>query len=112
MPLVAVNCVTINALDPWVLAGFWAGLVGGTPRDTGNGYVLVEPGPGRVPLLFQKTDEPARQQGWIHLDCSVADREAAVDEIRQRGGRLVEHRSDSNGSWVVMADPEGNPFCI
>ena len=112
MALVAVNCVTINALDPWTLAGFWAGLVGGTPRGTGNGYVLVEPGQGRVPLLFQQADEPAGQPGWIHLDCGVPDRTAAVDEIRRRGGRLVENRSDSNGSWTVMADPEGNPFCI
>ena len=112
MALVAVNCVTINALDPCALAGFWAALLGGTPRDTGNGYVLVEPGGGLVPLLFQKADEPARQRGWIRLDCGVADRETAMDEICRRGGRLAERRSDSNGSWVVMADPEGNPFCI
>lgn len=111
MAMLTVNCVTINALDPWALAGFWAGLVGGTPRDTGNGYVLVEPGDGRVPLLFQKAGEASLQPGWIHLDCSVDD-PGAVDEICRRGGRLVERRSDSNGSWTVMADPEGNPFCI
>jgi predicted enzyme related to lactoylglutathione lyase len=112
MAILTVNCVTINALDPRALAGFWSGLVGGTPRDTGNGYVLVDSGQGGVPLLFQRADEPTRQPGWIHLDCDVADRAAAVDEIRRLGGRLIEQRSDSNGSWTVMADPEGNPFCI
>lgn len=112
MATVSVNCVTINALDPRALAAFWAALIGGAPRDAGNDFVLVEPGEGRIPLLFQKTDQPTAQPGWIHLDCSVADRDAAIEEISGLGGRLVERRGDSHGTWVVMADPEGNPFCI
>lgn len=112
MAILTVDCVTINALDPSGLAGFWVALVGGTPQEAGNGYVIVRPGEGRVPLLFQRADEPSAQLGWVHLDCSVEDSDAAVAEIVRLGGRLVERRSDSNGSWTVMADPEGNPFCI
>jgi predicted enzyme related to lactoylglutathione lyase len=112
MALLTINCVTVNALDPEALAGFWAALVGGTPRDAGNGFVLVEPGGGVMPLLFQKATEPSPQPGWIHLDCSTPDRDAAVLEICRRGGRVIEHRSDSQGEWTVMADPEDNPFCI
>jgi len=110
-----VHCVTVNARDPWALAAFWAGLVGGTPRSTGNGYVLVDPGPGGVRLLFQPADDEPRDRGWIHLDCATtgaADREAAVSAVVAAGGRLVERRSDSNGAWVVLADPEGNLFCV
>jgi predicted enzyme related to lactoylglutathione lyase len=112
MAIVSVNCVTINAVDPAGLAAFWAALVGGSPRDAGNDFVLVEPGEGRIPLLFQKTDQRTPQPGWVHLDCSVPDRGVAIDEIRRLGGTLVERRGDSHGAWVVMADPEGNPFCI
>jgi predicted enzyme related to lactoylglutathione lyase len=112
MAILTVDCVTINALDPRGLAQFWAALVGGAPQDAGNSYVLVKPGDGRVPLLFQKADAPSAQPGWVHLDCSVEDEDAAIEEIVRLGGTLVEHRSDSNGSWTVMADPEGNPFCI
>lgn len=112
MPLVTVHCVTMNALDPSALAGFWAAVTGGTTREAGNGFVLVEPAEGGLRLLFLKADRPAAESGWIHLDCSVADRAAAVDEICRLGGCLVEHSSDSHGEWTVMADPEGNPFCI
>lgn len=112
MPLLDVHCVTINALDPAALATFWAGLVGGTPRDSGNGFVLLELESGAVRLLFQPAVAPTPEPGWIHLDCSTTDRDAAVDEICRLGGRLVDRRSDSHGTWIVMADPEGNPFCI
>ncbi len=112
MALLSVNCVTVNTLDPEALANFWAGLTGGTPRDAGNGFVLVEPDNGGFPLLFQKADRATEKPGWIHLDCSTTDRAAAVTEICRRGGQLIEHRSDSHGEWTVMADPEGNPFCI
>jgi predicted enzyme related to lactoylglutathione lyase len=112
MALVEVHCVTINALNPAALAGFWAALTGGTPRDSGNGFVLVEPAADGMRLLFQKAGRPTPEPGWIHLDCNVPDRAAAVAEIRRPGGSVVEHRSDSNGEWIVMADPEGNPFCV
>ena len=112
MALVDVHCVTINALDPAALAGFWAALTGGTPRDAGNGFVVVEPAEGSMRLLFQKAERPTPEPGWIHLDCNVPDQAAAVTEICRLGGRVVEQRSDSNGEWIVMADPEGNPFCI
>lgn len=112
MALVTVDCVTINALDPGALAGFWAGLLGGSVREAGNGYILLEPDDVGVRLLFQQVGRPVAEPGWVHLDCHVADRAAAEREICRLGGRTVEHRSDSNGSWIVMADPEGNPFCI
>ncbi|QXT62969.1 VOC family protein [Tessaracoccus palaemonis] len=112
MALLTVRCITINAVNPTALAAFWAELVGGVPADSCNGFILLEPGEGRVPLLFQQSEETDQRRGWIHLDCSVADLEAAIGRIEELGGRLVERRRDSSGAWVVMADPEGNPFCI
>lgn len=112
MPLVTLHCVTINAVDPGALADFWAALTGGTAREAGNGFVLVESADSGPRLLFQKADAPTTEPGWIHLDFYAADRADAVDEICRLGGSLVEHRSDSVAEWTVMADPEGNPFCI
>ena len=112
MALLTVTCVTINALNPEGLAAFWAELVGGIPHDAGNNYVIVNAGEGRVPLLFQRSEDTDPARGWVHLDCDADDRDATIARITELGGHLVEHRSDSNGDWVVMADPEGNPFCI
>ncbi|MFT4108749.1 VOC family protein, partial [Propionicimonas sp.] len=78
MALVSVNCVTINAADPRRLAAFWAAIVGGVAQDAGNHFVRVEPGQGRVPLLFQRSEDAGPARGWVHLDCSVDDRDAAV----------------------------------
>jgi predicted enzyme related to lactoylglutathione lyase len=110
--MLTVRCVTINARDPQSLAVFWAQLVGGTPHDSGNDFVLLDPGQGRIPLLFQKSDRPNQQPGWIHLDCSATDRQAAIERLVELGGRVVAHRSDSHAEWVVLADPEGDPFCV
>lgn len=107
-----MRCVTINAREPDALAGFWAGLIGGTPRDAGNDFVLLDPGQGTIPLLFQKSEQPNPRPGWVHLDLSTPDREATIDLVERLGGQLIAHRSDSHGDWVVLADPEGNPFCI
>ena len=89
--------MTISALNPDALAVFWAGLVGGTVRDAGNGFVLVEPEERGVRLLFQQADQPSAALGWINLDCAATDRAAAEKEICQRGGRTIQHRSDSKG---------------
>jgi predicted enzyme related to lactoylglutathione lyase len=112
MTILKVECVTINASDPGALATFWAALIGGVPQEAGNGYVLVKPDDGRVPLLFQQADGSGPQPAWVHVDCSAADPTAAIEEVCRLGGRVVERRSDGKFSWTVLADPEGNPFCI
>lgn len=109
--LMKVHTVTIDSGDPWALAAFWSQLVGGTPADAGNGFVLVKPATG-IRLLFQQTDRASRDPGWIHLDCATVDRERTIEAVVRLGGRLVEHRGDSNGNWTVLSDPEGNLFCI
>jgi hypothetical protein len=109
--MLTVDCVTINARDPSALAELWAGLVGGTPRDSGNDF-LLGPGEGRAPLLFQNPDQPNQQPGWVHLGCSAEDRETAVDQTVRLHGRHIAHRSDSHGAWIVLADPEMSPFCV
>ncbi len=110
-PIMTVHSVTINAADPSGLAHFLARLVGGTPTDSGNNFILLDPGDNRQRLLFQQTDQTNHAPGWIHLDCSTKDRDALIEAVIAGGGRLVDRRSDSLGSWIVLADPEGNLFC-
>jgi Glyoxalase-like domain len=109
----SVHAVTINALDPASLAGFWAAALGGDVTDSGNGYVLVESESGAFPrLLFAPVDEHAHRPGRIHLDLSAEDKSQETRRLVALGARVVAERSDSNFRWTVLTDPEGNPFCV
>ena len=119
-------------MDPRKLAEFYVTVFGGVVRDFGNGYIAVtpedndqtgsrrprmEPVPGLIVgnFLFQQADAPSPAPGWVHLDCQLADggdREAAISAVVAAGGKFVENRGDSNFSWTVLEDPEGNPFCV
>jgi len=119
MALLTVGQVVTNAMNPRALAEFYSKLLGGTVVELGNGYVGLQHDEPVVWFLFQQADAPVQQAGWVHCDCLLADdkRSAAglaeaIEVIEAAGGKLVEHRADSNFVWTVMADPEGNPFCI
>ncbi|MBI4900593.1 MAG: hypothetical protein HY829_08975 [Actinobacteria bacterium] len=46
------------------------------------------------------------------MDCSAEDREAGLDEGVRLVARVIARGSDSHGAWLVLADPEGNAFCV
>lgn len=109
----SVHAVTINALDPASLAAFWAAALGGTVKDSGNGYILVEPSGTDAPrLVFAPVDEHRHSPGRIHLDLSTGDKGQEVRRLVSLGARVTAERSDSKFRWTVLTDPEGNPFCI
>jgi predicted enzyme related to lactoylglutathione lyase len=70
---------------------------------------------GEQPLmLLQKAAEPRQRKNRAHIDINVTDLEASVKRMQELGGRqlqahaLIEHDLE----WVVMADPDGNEFCL
>jgi hypothetical protein len=67
---------------------------------------------GRV--LFQKVPEPKTVKNRVHLDLHVgADaRDATVERLAELGGRVLWHGQQGPSSWVTMADPESNEFCV
>jgi len=119
MTFLSVGQVTINSVHPKKLAEFYAKIFGGTIADYGNGYIGINNEEGRAGFLFQQADKPSLEPGWIHLDCILPEEarnkagyDAAVKAITDAGGKLIEERGDSNFSWTVFEDPDGNPFCI
>jgi hypothetical protein len=67
---------------------------------------------GRV--LFQKVPEPKTVKNRVHLDLHVgADaRDGTVARLTELGGRVLWHGQQGPNSWVTMADPESNEFCV
>lgn len=107
--------LVFDASDPQRLGRFWQAAVGGTMlTDEPEGYetrLSVEGGPV-VDLCFQPVPEPPSEPVRLHLDLLGDPRQQeVVDRLLGLGAR---HADIGQGDvpWVVLADPEGNAFCV
>ncbi|CAB4928549.1 MAG: VOC family protein [Actinobacteria bacterium] len=110
-----IRHLTFDARDPYAVAAFWAGALGGaiTAEDSpGDDSVLVEHG-GTPPLLFERVPEAKAVKNRVHLDLQPEGPQAEeVDRLQALGATVVDDRRTPEGGWVVMADPEGHVFCV
>ena len=113
--------LAIDCADPDALASFWCAVLGYEVQGGEEGLVFVgAPGadgdrPGPVPptLTFARVPEGKTVKNRLHIDVNPTDREQA-DEVRrlvELGARHVDV-GQADASWVVLADPEGNEFCV
>ncbi|MCL3860604.1 VOC family protein [Actinotalea sp. K2] len=109
-----VAMVTFDARDARSLAGWWARQVGGEVLvDDDAEFVVVDPGPAGGPrLAFQRVAEPTVGKNRIHLDLETGDRELEVERLLGDGALEVARHETAGFGWVVLADPEGNQFCV
>ena len=108
----SVYCVTIDCFDPAALARFWAEVLDYETTWEDEDEVVIEPkeGPGNL-LLFGKVPEEKKVKNRIHLDLNPTDQAAEVERVKSLGAKEVDIGQE-DVSWVVLADPEGNEFCI
>ena len=112
--------VVLDCPDPWWLARFWAGLLGGTPVEWYPGWVTLEPPPHGQRLSFQASSAPAgTDAAGVHFDVLVTDLAAAHDRVLAAGAVFTrEHVSPRPGPggepvrWRVYEDPAGHAFCL
>jgi hypothetical protein len=112
--------VVLDCPEPWALARFWAGLLGGTPVEWYPGWVTLEPPPRGQRLSFQASSVPAVGDTLrVHFDILVEDLSAAHDRVVAAGAvPIAEHVSPRPGphgepvGWRVYRDPVGHPFCL
>ncbi len=93
---------------------FWGTVLGLEPRGRYPDYVFMSRiSKGGPALAFQVVPEAKRQKNRMHLDLAVDDREAFIAKALDMGASRVEDHKLANGfAWTVMADPEGNEFCV
>jgi predicted enzyme related to lactoylglutathione lyase len=108
----SVYCVTIDCADPAALARFWAEVLGYEKTFEGDDEVMIEPknGGGNA-LLFLEVPDGKKVKNRIHLDLNPTDQAAEVERVKALGATEVDI-GQKDVSWVVLADPEGNEFCI
>ena len=113
--------VVIDCADHDIVIGFWAEALGGWQRREVNAqFVALTPpaegpsddGPGPLPLLFQKVPEGKVVKNRVHLDFRSDDRSAEVVRLVAIGASVRAEHCLGNFCWTVMADPEGNEFCV
>jgi predicted enzyme related to lactoylglutathione lyase len=111
-PIVA--SVVVNTNDPDRLADFWSSLLDvQIARRSGPYFIWLAPQhEGGVSVAFQKVERPTEGRRRLHLDLQVEDREEAVERVIALGGSRVEDHTSGDFSWTVMADPDGNEFCV
>jgi predicted enzyme related to lactoylglutathione lyase len=109
-----------DANDPAALARFWASALGWVIGDEAEDEVDVwpegysYPDPAAVPLVFVPVPEPKTGKNRVHLDLastSLAHQAQQVERLRGLGASPVD-LGQGAVPWVVLADPEGNEFCV
>ncbi|HET7305830.1 MAG TPA: VOC family protein [Segeticoccus sp.] len=113
-----IQCLCIDTTDPGRLAGFWQSALGWRRTHEEPDEVVLEPPAGSPQdgvapdLLFLRVPEEKSGKNRLHLDLRPADQAAEVGRLEQLGARRVDVGQGPDVSWVVLADPDGNEFCV
>jgi len=109
----AALSLVIDCRDPETLALFWTQALGYTNVGLYGSYaVLVDPDNASPRLLLQRVSEPKPGKNRVHFDVHVADVHAEAARLESLGAVRGETLNEFGTDWVVMADPEGNEFCV
>jgi hypothetical protein len=118
--------LAIDCADPTGLARFWCSVLGYEVRDVDeeDGMVTIgspavpegkeRPGPVPPALTFMRVPEGKTVKNRLHIDVNPTDREQdeEVRRLLDLGARHADVGQTGEESWVTLADPEGNEFCV
>lgn len=107
--------LVLDCADPDTLATFWASALGYTNVGALGSYVLLTDPDGSGPqLLLQRVPEPKAGKNRMHFDLHTGDIAGEADRLAGLGARRLETEpiGEHGMHWYLMADPEGNEFCI
>jgi len=107
--------VVVEARDPEALGAFWAAVLGWQPTGRYPGAVELAPPDGAEPTLtFVPVDHAKAAKNRLHLDLRPdgVDHATELARLLSLGARPVDVGQGPDVPWVVLADPEGNEFCL
>jgi predicted enzyme related to lactoylglutathione lyase len=111
--------ISFDCSDTYELAGFWSEVLG-YPRhpDDHPGdpeAILLPPDEVSPVVFFQQVPEPKAVKNRLHICLEPTDRprDEELDRVVGLGAtQVADHRRPDGTGWVVLADPEGNEFCV
>jgi hypothetical protein len=102
----------VDARDPERLGRWWAEALGWVVVNDDPDEFEIRAAPDRIPgLLFASVPEPKSVKNRLHLDLRPDDQGAEVARLLSLGAHHVDV-GQGDVSWIVLADPEGNEFCV
>jgi predicted enzyme related to lactoylglutathione lyase len=104
--------VVIDCADPRALARFWMGFTGYEQRADHEDWTSIRSADGHHAIGFQKVPEGKVVKNRVHIDFAAPDEEATATEIEAMGATRRWVSENPDDPFVVLADPEGNEFCI
>ena len=113
-----LQSVSFDSTEPKVPADFWEKALGWRRTYAVEDEIVLEPPAGSPEdgtspdLLFVKVPEGKEVKNRLHLDLRPADQAAEVRRLEALGATRVSVGQGDDVTWVVMADPDGNEFCV
>ncbi|MFC8849414.1 MULTISPECIES: VOC family protein [unclassified Micromonospora] len=111
--------LVLGCRDPELLARFWCEVLDFVVLDRQDGdYVEIGPREGfggpQPTLFLVRRDEPERGKSRLHIDVNPTDRDQAaeLERLLKLGARPADIGQPGEAQWHVLADPEGNEFCL
>ncbi|WP_181274232.1 VOC family protein [Brevibacterium oceani] len=105
--------IVIDSPDPFTLGRWWAEALGWVIVDENETEIEIRQSPDRLPGIIVGIDREEKVvKNRLHLDLRPDDQAAEVARLLDLGARRVDVGQTGNEEWVVLADPEGNEFCI
>jgi catechol 2,3-dioxygenase-like lactoylglutathione lyase family enzyme len=114
-----ISELVLDCADPDHLAAFWCRILDWVEVGREDGEVEIGPpgvgfGGPQPTIVFGRSDEPKTGKLRLHIDLSPTDRDQAdeLERLLAAGARTVDIGQSGTESWHVLADPEGNVFCL
>jgi predicted enzyme related to lactoylglutathione lyase len=112
---VTLHHVVIDAHDLPKLAQFWTQALGWRVLSEREREIVIGTDPDApTGICFMPVTDPKTVKNRVHLDLttSAADRDQEIERLLALGARRVDIGQTGEESWTVLADPEGNEFCV
>jgi predicted enzyme related to lactoylglutathione lyase len=111
----SLHHIVIDTHDLPALSRFWARVLGWEILSEREREIVIGPDESApVGICFMPVTDPKTAKNRLHLDLTSGpeEREAEIERILALGARRVDVGQTGTESWTVLADPEGNEFCV
>jgi predicted enzyme related to lactoylglutathione lyase len=107
-----LHAIVIDVNDLELSGKFWSQVLGINILYQDESYLQLGNKGERPTLLLQRVPERHTEKNRVHIDLDVPDLDAAASRVQGLGGHKLRQLKEHGIEWVVMADPDGNEFCV